>query len=43
MSCPTSTLLLEELIARSLSALIALCEHKVLVRAPVWDINPTSR
>ncbi|MEA3122706.1 MAG: glucose-6-phosphate isomerase, partial [Paraburkholderia sp.] len=37
---PSTTLLLEALTPRSLGALIALYEHKVLVQATVWDINP---
>ncbi|WP_027796404.1 glucose-6-phosphate isomerase [Paraburkholderia acidipaludis] len=37
---PTTTLLVDALTARSLGALIALYEHKVLVQATVWDINP---
>ncbi|CAG9259124.1 glucose-6-phosphate isomerase [Paraburkholderia unamae] len=37
---PTSTLLVDALTARSLGAIIALYEHKVLVQASVWDINP---
>ena len=37
---PTTTLLVEALTARSLGALIALYEHKVLVQASVWNINP---
>ncbi|WP_233829931.1 glucose-6-phosphate isomerase [Paraburkholderia sp. ZP32-5] len=37
---PTATLLLDALTARSLGALIALYEHKVLVQASVWNINP---
>jgi glucose-6-phosphate isomerase len=37
---PTTTLLVDALTARSLGALIALYEHKVLVQAAVWDINP---
>ncbi|MFL9939965.1 glucose-6-phosphate isomerase [Paraburkholderia graminis] len=37
---PTSTLILDALTARSLGALIALYEHKVLVQASVWNINP---
>ncbi|MDE1184368.1 glucose-6-phosphate isomerase [Paraburkholderia sp.] len=37
---PTSTLLVDALTARSLGALIALYEHKVLVQASVWNINP---
>ncbi|HZZ12301.1 MAG TPA: glucose-6-phosphate isomerase [Paraburkholderia sp.] len=37
---PTSTLIVEALTARSLGALIALYEHKVLVQASVWNINP---
>ena len=36
---PTSTLLVDALTARSLGALIALYEHKVLVQGTVWDIN----
>ena len=37
---PTATLIVEALTARSLGALIALYEHKVLVQASVWNINP---
>jgi glucose-6-phosphate isomerase len=37
---PSTTLLLDALTARSLGALIALYEHKVLVQAAVWNINP---
>ncbi|MCP3709017.1 glucose-6-phosphate isomerase [Paraburkholderia sp. CNPSo 3274] len=37
---PTTTLLVDALTARSLGAIIALYEHKVLVQASVWDINP---
>jgi glucose-6-phosphate isomerase len=37
---PSTTLLLDALDARSLGALIALYEHKVLVQAAVWNINP---
>ncbi len=37
---PTSTILVDALTARSLGALIALYEHKVLVQASVWNINP---
>ena len=37
---PTTTILVEALTARSLGALIALYEHKVLVQASVWNINP---
>ncbi|EDZ98253.1 Glucose-6-phosphate isomerase [Burkholderia sp. H160] len=37
---PTATLLLDALTARTLGALIALYEHKVLVQASVWNINP---
>ncbi|WP_233801269.1 glucose-6-phosphate isomerase [Paraburkholderia sp. HP33-1] len=37
---PTATLLLDALTARTLGALIALYEHKVLVQASVWSINP---
>ncbi|HKT98164.1 MAG TPA: glucose-6-phosphate isomerase [Paraburkholderia sp.] len=37
---PTTTLLVDALTAHSLGALIALYEHKVLVQASVWDINP---
>ncbi|MFB9125261.1 glucose-6-phosphate isomerase [Paraburkholderia dipogonis] len=36
---PTTTLLVDALTARSLGALIALYEHKVLVQGTVWDIN----
>lgn len=36
---PTSTLLVNALTARSLGALIALYEHKVLVQGSVWNIN----
>ncbi|WP_321964685.1 glucose-6-phosphate isomerase [Paraburkholderia sp. J7] len=37
---PTTTLLVDALTARALGAIIALYEHKVLVQACVWDINP---
>ncbi|WP_153100339.1 glucose-6-phosphate isomerase [Paraburkholderia hayleyella] len=37
---PSTTLLLDALNARTLGALIALYEHKVLVQATVWNINP---
>ena len=37
---PSTTLLLDALTPRSLGALIALYEHKVLVQAAVWNINP---
>jgi glucose-6-phosphate isomerase len=37
---PSTTLLVEALTPRSLGALIALYEHKVLVQATVWNINP---
>ncbi|WP_345814058.1 glucose-6-phosphate isomerase [Paraburkholderia sp. PREW-6R] len=37
---PTTTIIVDALTARSLGALIALYEHKVLVQASVWDINP---
>jgi glucose-6-phosphate isomerase len=37
---PTTTLLVEALTAGALGALIALYEHKVLVQAAVWNINP---
>ncbi len=37
---PTSTLMIDQLDARTLGALIALYEHKVLVQASVWNINP---
>ncbi|TKC87213.1 glucose-6-phosphate isomerase [Trinickia terrae] len=37
---PTTTLLVDALTPRSLGALIALYEHKVLVQASVWKINP---
>ncbi|MFC0397091.1 glucose-6-phosphate isomerase [Paraburkholderia rhizosphaerae] len=36
---PTTTLLVDALTARSLGALIALYEHKVLTQGTVWDIN----
>ena len=37
---PSATLLLEALTPRSLGALIALYEHRVLVQATLWGINP---
>ena len=37
---PSTTLMLDTLTPRSLGALIALYEHKVLVQAAVWNINP---
>jgi glucose-6-phosphate isomerase len=37
---PSTTLLLDALNPRTLGALIALYEHKVLVQATIWDINP---
>ncbi|WP_225721694.1 glucose-6-phosphate isomerase [Candidatus Vallotiella sp. (ex Adelges kitamiensis)] len=37
---PTNTILLNELNPRSLGALIALYEHKTLVQAAIWNINP---
>jgi glucose-6-phosphate isomerase len=37
---PSTTLVLDKLTPRSLGALIALYEHKVLVQAAVWNINP---
>ncbi|HTI18357.1 MAG TPA: glucose-6-phosphate isomerase [Trinickia sp.] len=37
---PSTTLVIDALTARSLGALIALYEHKVLVQAAVWNINP---
>lgn len=37
---PSTTLLINALTARLLGALIALYEHKVLVQAAVWNINP---
>jgi glucose-6-phosphate isomerase len=37
---PSTTWLLDALTPRSLGALIALYEHKVLVQATIWDINP---
>ena len=37
---PSNTLLLESLTPESLGALIALYEHKVLVQAAIWHINP---
>jgi glucose-6-phosphate isomerase len=36
---PTTTILVDALTARSLGALIALYEHKVLVQGTVWNIN----
>ncbi|WP_118181337.1 glucose-6-phosphate isomerase [Paraburkholderia phosphatilytica] len=36
---PTTTLMVDALTARSLGALIALYEHKVLVQGTVWNIN----
>jgi glucose-6-phosphate isomerase len=37
---PSNTLLLDELSAASVGALIAMYEHKVFVQALFWDINP---
>jgi glucose-6-phosphate isomerase len=37
---PSTTILVDALTPRSLGALIALYEHKVLVQAALWDINP---
>jgi glucose-6-phosphate isomerase len=37
---PSTTLLLDALTPRSLGALIALYEHRVLVQATLWGINP---
>lgn len=37
---PTTTILLDALTPQTLGALIALYEHKVLVQASVWNINP---
>jgi glucose-6-phosphate isomerase len=37
---PSNTLLVDRLTPRTLGALIALYEHKVLVQATVWNINP---
>ncbi|HVW49308.1 MAG TPA: glucose-6-phosphate isomerase [Trinickia sp.] len=37
---PSTTLMLDALTPRSLGALIALYEHKVLVQAAIWNINP---
>lgn len=37
---PSSTLLLEQLDAHSLGALIALYEHQTFVEAVIWHINP---
>jgi glucose-6-phosphate isomerase len=37
---PSTTILLEALNPRALGALIALYEHKVLVQATIWQINP---
>ena len=36
---PSNTLLLDELTAHNLGALIALYEHKVFVQGVIWDIN----
>jgi len=37
---PSTTILLDALTPRSLGALLALYEHKTLVQAAVWNINP---
>lgn len=37
---PTTTILLDELDARSLGALLALYEHKVFCLGTIWQINP---
>ena len=37
---PSTTILLDALTPQALGALIALYEHKVLVQATVWDLNP---
>ena len=37
---PSSTLLLEQLDAYTLGALIACYEHKVFTQAMIWGINP---
>jgi glucose-6-phosphate isomerase len=37
---PSTTLLVDALTPHSLGALIALYEHKVLVQATIWNINP---
>jgi glucose-6-phosphate isomerase len=37
---PSTTLMLDALTPRSLGALIALYEHRVLVQATMWGINP---
>jgi glucose-6-phosphate isomerase len=37
---PTTTLVVERLDARSVGALVALYEHKVLVQSVLWNINP---
>lgn len=37
---PSTTLLLDQLDAHSLGALIALYEHQTFVEAVIWDINP---
>lgn len=37
---PSTTILLETLTPRSLGALLALYEHKTLVQAAAWNINP---
>ena len=36
---PSTTLMLEQLMPRSLGALIALCEHRVFTSGAVWGIN----
>lgn len=37
---PSSTLLVDELDARRLGALIAMYEHKVFVQSVIWNLNP---
>jgi glucose-6-phosphate isomerase len=37
---PSTTLLLEQLDAHSLGALIALYEHQTFAEAVIWNINP---
>ncbi|MBI3045602.1 MAG: glucose-6-phosphate isomerase [Betaproteobacteria bacterium] len=36
---PTTSILLDDLSARALGALIALYEHKVFVQSVIWDVN----
>jgi glucose-6-phosphate isomerase len=37
---PSTTLVVERLDARSIGALVALYEHKVLVQSALWNLNP---